>query len=371
MAKQDKKKTPKKYANKADLMKDLIKDYGDGSVMLGRSGIVDCESIPTGASTLDYALGVMGVPKGRIVEIYGPESSGKTTLTLSIIKQCQLGGGSAAFIDAEHALDVDWAANIGVDIENLIISQPDSGEQALELVERLCHSGQVDMIVVDSVAALTPQAEIDGEMGQSHVGLQARLMSQACRKLNSVTKKNGVIVIFINQIREKIGVMFGNPETTPGGRALKFYSSVRMEIRRAKAIKSGNDHVGNDTKVKVVKNKVAPPFKTAEFSIYFGDDGVYGVDEASATLNLALDMGFVDKNGSWYAVDGEKIGNGFDKACARVREDFDLQEALKAKIKGKADETFSKVEKQEDEPEPQDLDDVLEDLEEEDADDDT
>lgn len=333
-----KKSTPKKRINfdsPEDVMNAIKQKYGEESITIaGDRPIVQVPAISTGSLTLDQALGVWGVPKGRIVEVYGVESGGKTTLTLSIVKQCQKAGGTAAFVDAEHALDPYWARNIGVDVDSLMISQPDSAEEGLGIVELLAGSGKVDLVVIDSVAALTPQAEIDGELGDSHIGLMARLMSQALRRLKGVAKKSGCTVIFINQIRMKIGVMFGSPETTPGGKALKFYSSVRLDVRRKSAIKESEDNVGNIIKVKVVKNKVAPPFRQAECNLYFGkNDHCYGIDYPGSVLELAVSCGIVEKSGSWYSFDGYRIGNGLGAACKVLGDDEELLNRIEAKVK--------------------------------------
>ena len=311
----------------------IEKQFGKGSVMkLGDFTAMNVESIPTGALSLDVALGIGGIPKGRIIEIFGPESSGKTTLALHMIAECQKRGGEAAFIDAEHALDPVYAKHLGVDIDNLIVSQPDTGEQALEIAEALVRSGAIDIIVVDSVAALVPKAEIDGDMGDAHVGLQARLMSQALRKLAGVLNKSNTAIVFINQLREKVGIMFGNPETTPGGRALKFYSSVRVEIRRSEAIKNGTEIVGNKVNIKVVKNKVAPPFKSTQVDIIYGK----GISRDGEVLDLAVDKDIVDKSGAWYAYKGEKIGQGRENAKRYLVEHPDIMneitEAIKASL---------------------------------------
>ena len=313
-------------------MKNIKKKFGDGAVMrLGENSSLKVDSISTGSLTLDIATGIGGLPRGRIIEIYGPESSGKTTLALHCIAEAQKLGGDAAFVDAEHALDPVYAANLGVDVDSLIVSQPDFGEQALEITEQLVSSGAVDIVVVDSVAALVPKAEIDGDMGDSHVGLQARLMSQALRKLTAVISKSNCIVIFINQLREKVGVMFGNPETTTGGRALKFYSSVRMDVRRIESLKQAGEVVGNRTRVKIVKNKVAPPFKEAEFDIMFGK----GISKEGDILDLAADCGIIVKSGAWYAYNGDKIGQGRENAKTYLRENPLVCEEVEAKVREK------------------------------------
>ena len=309
----------------------IEKQYGKGAVMkLGDSAAnMNVETIPTGSLSLDIALGLGGVPKGRIIEVYGPESSGKTTVALHMVAEVQKRGGIAGFIDAEHALDPAYAKNIGVDIENLYISQPDNGEQALEITETMVRSGAVDIIIVDSVAALVPKAEIDGDMGDSHVGLQARLMSQALRKLTAAISKSNCIVIFINQQPEKVGLMFGNPETTTGGRALKFYSSIRLDVRRIEALKQGGEMVGNRTRIKVVKNKVAPPFREAEFDIMFGK----GISKEGDVLDLAASVGIVQKSGAWFAYGGDKIGQGRENAKAYLREHPEIMDEIEHKVR--------------------------------------
>jgi recombination protein RecA len=307
----------------------IERQFGKGSIMrMGDEPTKKVASISTGALALDLALGVGGVPKGRIIEIFGPESSGKTTLSLHIIAEAQKAGGLAAFIDAEHALDPTYAEAIGVDLENLYFSQPDNGEQALEIADTLIRSGALDLVVVDSVAALVPRAEIEGEMGDSHVGLQARLMSQALRKLSGSLSRSGTTAIFINQLREKIGVMFGSPETTPGGRALKFYSSVRLDIRRIGALKAGNDTVGNQTRVKVVKNKVAPPFKVVEFDVMYGE----GISREGSLLDIGIEHGVVQKSGAWFAYGDERLGQGRENAKQFLKENDDVRGRILAEI---------------------------------------
>jgi len=313
----------------------IEKTFGEGSVMrLGNAPVKQIETISTGAMSLDIALGVGGLPRGRITEIYGPESSGKTTVALHVIAEAQRQGGEAAFIDAEHALDPIYAQKLGVDIDRLIVSQPDTGEQALEIAEALARSGAIDVIVVDSVAALVPKAEIAGIMGDSHVGLHARLMSQALRKLTSIINKSNTVAIFINQLREKVGVMYGNPEVTTGGRALKFYSSVRVDIRRIEAIKDGSNVIGNRTRAKVVKNKVAPPFKEAEFDIMFGE----GISREGSIIDTAADMDVIQKGGSWYSYNGERIGQGRDKVKEFLKDHPELTDEIYAKIMDKVNE---------------------------------
>lgn len=331
-------KTEKKDMNSRqealeNALKKIEKDFGKGSIMrLGDAKAnMDIEVIPTGILPLDIALGVGGVPRGRIIEVYGPESSGKTTVTLHMIAEAQKNGGIAAFIDAEHALDPVYAAKLGVNIDDLLISQPDTGEQALDIVDALVRSGAIDIIVVDSVAALVPKAEIEGDMGDSHVGLQARLMSQAMRKLTGIIAKSRTVAIFINQIREKVGVMFGNPETTTGGRALKFYSSVRLDVRKIDTIKQGQDVIGNRTRIKVVKNKVAPPFRTAEFDIMYGE----GVSKLSSIIDMGVDLDIVDKSGAWFSYEGTRLGQGKENAKQSLREQPEVCAEIEEKIRTK------------------------------------
>ncbi|MBQ3109662.1 MAG: recombinase RecA [Clostridia bacterium] len=313
-------------------MSQIEKQFGKGSVMkLGSNAHLNIEAIPTGSLTLDMALGIGGVPKGRIIEIYGPESSGKTTIALHIIAEAQKRGGEAAFIDAEHALDPTYAKNIGVDVDSLIVAQPDTGEQALEIAEALVRSGALDVIVVDSVAALVPKAEIDGEMGDSHVGLQARLMSQAMRKLAGVLAKTNTVCIFINQLREKVGVMYGNPEVTAGGRALKFYASVRMDVRRVETLKNGTEFVGNRTRVKVVKNKVAPPFKEAEFDMMYGK----GISKEGSMVDMGVLLGIIQKSGAWFAYGDMRIGQGRENAKIFIMEHPEIAAEIEEKIREK------------------------------------
>lgn len=308
----------------------IEKEYGTGSIMkLGNTHVASVDAIPTGSLTLDLALGVGGMPRGRIIEIFGPESSGKTTVALHVVAQAQKMGGEAAFIDAEHALDPVYAKALGVDIDNLIVAQPDTGEQALDICEALVRSGALDVIVIDSVAALVPKAEIDGEMGDSHVGLLARLMSQALRKLTAIISKSGTAVIFINQLREKVGVVYGNPETTPGGRALKFFASVRLDVRKQEAIKNGTELVGNKTRVKVVKNKVAPPFKEAEFDILYG----HGISREGNILDVAVNYGIIKKAGAWFSYNGEKIGQGRDNVRKYMVENTEFTDNIEKQVR--------------------------------------
>ena len=320
-------------------MGQIEKQFGKGSVMkLGDFQAMNIEAIPTGALGLDIALGIGGVPRGRIVEIYGPESSGKTTLALHVIAEAQKMNGEAAFIDAEHALDPVYAKHLGVDIDNLIVSQPDTGEQALEITEALIRSGALDVIVVDSVAALVPKAEIDGDMGDSHIGLQARLMSQALRKLAGAINKSKTVLIFINQLREKVGIMFGNPETTTGGRALKYYASVRLDIRKIENIKQDGEVVGNRARVKVVKNKVAPPFREAEFDIVYGK----GISKEGNILDIGVNLDIVEKSGSWFSYNGERIGQGRENVKNYLREKAEMMKEIEEKIRSKFSEAFEK-----------------------------
>jgi recombination protein RecA len=325
-------------------MGQIEKQFGKGSIMkLGENSILDIDSISTGCLDLDIALGIGGVPRGRVVEIFGPESSGKTTVALHIVAEAQKTGGVAAFIDAEHALDPSYARNLGVDIENLIVSQPDTGEQALEIVEALVRSNAIDVIVIDSVAALVPKAEIEGEMGDSHVGLQARLMSQALRKLTASINKSRCVTVFINQLREKVGVMFGNPETTPGGRALKFYSSVRMDVRRIDSIKQGDNIVGNRTKVKVIKNKVAPPFKRAEFDIMYN----HGISKEGNVLDVGVREEFVQKSGAWFSYNETRLGQGRENSKQFLRDNPDIRLEIENKIREKYNLPLEKPNKRE------------------------
>lgn len=320
-------------------MSQIEKQFGKGSIMkLGETTHLNVEVVPTGALSLDIALGVGGMPRGRIVEIFGPESSGKTTVALHVVAEAQKAGGEAAFIDAEHALDPVYAKKLGVDVENLIVSQPDTGEQALEIAEALVRSGAIDVIVIDSVAALVPKAEIDGEMGDAHVGLQARLMSQALRKLAGVINKSKTTVIFINQLREKVGIMFGNPETTPGGRALKFYASVRLDVRKIETLKVGNDVIGSRTRAKVVKNKVAPPFKEAEFDIIYG----LGISKEGNVLDIAANLDIVNKSGAWFSYNNQRIGQGRENAKQYLKENPDMMDEIEKKIRDNFNEAFVK-----------------------------
>nr|WP_317429385.1 recombinase RecA [uncultured Mitsuokella sp.] len=329
----DKKEAANKQEALENALKKIEKDFGKGAIMrLGDAKAnMDIEVIPTGILPLDIALGIGGIPRGRIIEVFGPESSGKTTVTLHMIAEAQKQGGIAAFIDAEHALDPVYAAKLGVDVDSLLISQPDTGEQALDIVDALVRSGAIDIIVVDSVAALVPKAEIEGDMGDSHVGLQARLMSQAMRKLTGIIAKSRTVAIFINQIREKVGVMFGNPETTTGGRALKFYSSVRLDVRKIDTLKQGQDVIGNRTRIKVVKNKVAPPFRTAEFDIMYGE----GVSRLSSIIDMGVDLDIVDKSGAWFSYNGSRLGQGKENAKQSLRDQPQLAEEIEQKIREK------------------------------------
>lgn len=335
MAKDIEKELEDSKQNKLKALDQVIaqieKQHGKGSIMrLGEQSISPIDVISTGCLALDNALGIGGIPRGRIVEIYGPESSGKTTVSLHIIAEAQKAGGTCAFIDAEHALDPTYAARLGVDLQNLYVSQPDNGEQGLEIADELVRSGALDVVVIDSVAALTPKAEIDGEMGDNHIGLQARLMSQALRKLAGITNKTKTCVIFINQLREKVGVMFGSPETTPGGKALKFYASIRLDVRKIDTLKDGSDTVGNRTRVKIVKNKLAPPFKLAEFDIIYGA----GISQEGCVLDIATEKGIVEKSGSWFAYNGQKIGQGRENARNYLINNPDILEEIIAKCKG-------------------------------------
>ncbi len=342
------KKVEKKEAVKIDegkkqaleaAMGQIEKQFGKGSVMkLGEYKPTNVGAIPTGALSLDIALGIGGIPRGRIIEIFGPESSGKTTLALHMIAEAQKRGGEAAFIDAEHALDPVYAKHLGVDIDNLIVSQPDTGEQGLEICEALVRSGAIDIVVVDSVAALVPKAEIDGDMGDAHVGLQARLMSQALRKLAGVINKSNCVIIFINQLREKVGIMFGNPETTPGGRALKFYSSVRLDIRRIENIKTDGEVTGNRVRVKVVKNKVAPPFREAEFDVVYGK----GISKSGNILDLAVNLDIVNKSGAWFSYNGDRIGQGRENVKAYLEANPELMDEIEKKVRSSFEEAFEK-----------------------------
>ena len=338
-----KKEVETKDAKKAQALNDAIKQiekqFGKGSVMkLGDYTAMNVEAIPTGALSLDIALGIGGIPRGRIIEVFGPESSGKTTLALHLIAEAQKMGGEAAFIDAEHALDPVYAKHLGVNIDELIVSQPDTGEQALEIAEALVRSGALDIIVVDSVAALVPKAEIDGDMGDAHVGLQARLMSQALRKLAGVINKSKCVIVFINQLREKVGVMFGNPETTPGGRALKFYASVRLDIRRVESLKQDGEVIGNRTRVKVVKNKVAPPFREAEFDIIYGK----GISKEGNILDAAVNLDIVEKSGSWFSYNGERIGQGRENVKEYLAKNPKIAEEIEGKIRANYEKAFEK-----------------------------
>lgn len=340
--KTDVKKSTSEEKEKAlsSALEQIEKQFGKGAVMrLGQNSALNVEAIPTGSLSLDLALGIGGLPRGRIVEVYGPESSGKTTLALHCIAEAQKAGGNAAFIDVEHALDPVYAAALGVDIDSLLVSQPDTGEQALEITEKLVASGAIDVIVVDSVAALVPRAEIEGEMGDSHVGLQARLMSQALRKLAGVISKSNCVAIFINQLREKIGVMYGNPETTTGGRALKFYASVRIDIRKTEILKNGSDMVGSRTKAKVVKNKVAPPFREAEFDVMYGE----GISRVGELLDLAVKLNIVQKSGAWFSYQGTRLGQGRDNAKMFFKENPEIADEIEAQVRANVDQLYAKT----------------------------
>ena len=334
-----KEENPEKRKALEAAMGQIEKQFGKGSIMkLGEYSAMNVEAIPTGALSLDIALGIGGVPRGRIIEIFGPESSGKTTLALHIIAEAQKLGGEAAFIDAEHALDPVYSKNLGVDVENLIVSQPDTGEQALEIAEALIRSGALDIIVVDSVAALVPKAEIDGDMGDSHIGLQARLMSQALRKLAGAVNKSKTVIVFINQLREKVGVMFGNPETTAGGRALKYYASVRLDIRKIENIKQDGEVVGNRARVKVVKNKVAPPFREAEFDIVYGK----GISKEGNILDIAVNLDIIEKSGSWFSYNGTRIGQGRENVKKYLQDNPEIAKEVEEKIRANFNEAFEK-----------------------------
>ena len=341
-------------------MSQIEKQFGKGSVMkLGNATKMNVEAIPTGSLALDVALGIGGIPKGRFIEIFGPESSGKTTLALHCLAEVQKSGGEAAFIDAEHALDPVYAKNLGVDIDNLIVAQPDTGEQALEIAEALIRSGAIDLVVVDSVAALVPKAEIDGDMGDAHIGLQARLMSQGLRKLAGTISKTNATIIFINQLREKVGIMFGNPETTPGGRALKFYSSVRLDIRRVENIKTNGEVLGSRTRVKIVKNKVAPPFREAEFDIIYGK----GISKEGNILDLAVSLDIIEKSGSWFSYKGEKIGQGRENVKTYLDEHQDVMNEVEKKIRDNFNKAFENAlvdEAENEDDEQEELDDITE-----------
>ena len=367
MAKSTEKSSVEKINDKSEkakaldvAMSQIEKEFGKGSVMkLGEFKTMNVEAIPTGALSLDVALGIGGIPRGRIVEVFGPESSGKTTLALHMIAEAQKRGGEAAFIDAEHALDPVYAKHLGVDIDNLIVSQPDTGEQGLEIAEALVRSGAIDIIVVDSVAALVPKAEIDGEMGDAHVGLQARLMSQALRKLAGVINKSNSIIVFINQLREKVGIMFGNPETTPGGRALKFYASVRLDIRKIENIKEDGEVKGSRVRVKVVKNKVAPPFREAEFDIIYGK----GISKSGNILDLAVNLDIVEKSGAWFSYNGERIGQGRENAKKYFEDNPKIMDEIEQKVRDNYNEAFEKS-LADDAPKSEETEDEADDFEE-------